>query len=416
MKEIGRRTFLKGLGAGTVVSATALYGGVAFACNNGNKEGEPENSNLAGATSKVYMTREITPAALLAIYAATGRSLTGRVAVKVHTGESEASNHLRPDFIKDLVQHVNGTIVECNTAYGGNRANAANHLRVAEERGFTAIAPVDILDADGEISLPFPGGKHIKEDFVGSHFANYDSLLVLTHFKGHAMGGFGGALKNISIGIASTSGKCWIHSAGNSRTSPWGGAQNPFLESMAEASGAVISRMGENIVYINVMNNLSVDCDCNGRPAAPELEDVGILASLDPVALDKACVDQIYAADPQRSASLRRRIEGQNGTLILTHAESLGLGSRQYELIPLESASANENLPKADDYTVHLSPQGDKLSVSGDFKQLTLTNMNGATLAQTNERSLQVGEFPAGVYLLKIDSENRAVTRKIWKK
>jgi uncharacterized Fe-S center protein len=412
--KTGRRTFLK-----WVALLPALIGGRSYIRGAGVKEKEEASGTKAAAEelSKVYMSRQITSDAMLALYAAAGRSLTGRVAVKVHTGESEASNHLRPGFIKDLVQRVNGTIVECNTAYGGSRTNAADHLRVVAERGFTAIAPVDILDAEGEISLPFPNGKHITEDFVGSHIANYDSLLVLTHFKGHAMGGFGGALKNISIGMASTSGKCWIHSGGNSRTSPWGGAQNPFLESMAEASGAVMNRMGENIVYINVMNNLSVDCDCSGRPAAPELEDIGILASLDPVALDKACVDHIYAADARRSASLRRRIEGQNGTLVLTHAESLGLGSRQYELVMLEdNPSGNEPLPKADDYRVYLSPEGDNLNVSGDFSQLTLINMNGATVARTNGNSLQTGAFPAGIYLLKIDAGNRAVTRKIWKK
>ncbi|MDR1879584.1 MAG: DUF362 domain-containing protein, partial [Tannerellaceae bacterium] len=287
----------------------------------------------------------------------------------------------------------------------------------AAERGFTAIANVDILDAEGEISLPFPNGRQITENFVGAHLANYDSLLVLSHFKGHAMAGFGGALKNISIGIASPSGKCWIHSGGNSRTSPWGGAQNPFLESMAEASGSVINRMDGNIVYINVMNNLSVDCDCNGRPAAPELGDIGILASLDPVALDKACVDLVYAADARQSASLRRRIEGQNGTHLLTHAASLGLGSQQYELIALESGpTANAYLPKTDDHRVYLSPGGDKLSVSGDVNQLTLINMNGATMAQTNGNNLQVGAFPSGIYLLKIDSGNRTITRKIGKK
>jgi uncharacterized Fe-S center protein len=329
--KINRRKFLKGM---------ALVPVIVGACSRG--KGSPDEPELpveppaippSGDPSAVYMTDRITPDAMLALYTALGRNLTGRVAVKVHTGESETSNHLRPDFIKDLVQHVNGTIVECNTAYGGNRDTTAEHRQVAVSRGFTAIAEVDILDAEGEISLPFPGGKHITEDFVGSHFANYNSLLVLSHFKGHAMGGFGGALKNISIGIASQSGKCWIHSAGNSRTSPWGGAQNPFLESMAEAAGAVMNRMGENTAYINVMNRLSVDCDCNGRPAAPELDDIGILASLDPVALDKACVDRIYAADTQRSASLRRRIEAQNGTLILAHAEALGLGTQQYELI-----------------------------------------------------------------------------------
>jgi uncharacterized Fe-S center protein len=189
------------------------------------------------------------------------------------------------------------------------------------------------------IRLPFANGRNITEDLVGSHFADYNSFLVLSHFKGHAMGGFGGAMKNISIGIASSEGKCWIHTGGRSTTSPWGGAQNVFLESMAEAAGAVMNSLGENMSYINVMNNLSIDCDCNSHPAAPQLPDIGILASLDPVALDKACVDLIYAANPQQSASLRQRIEQQNGTLILAHAELLGLGRQEYELINIEQNS-----------------------------------------------------------------------------
>jgi uncharacterized Fe-S center protein len=209
------------------------------------------------------------------------------------------------------------------------------HRQVAADHGFTAIAAVDILDAEGSVSLPFAGGKNLKEDFVGSHFTNYDSYLVLSHFKGHAMGGFGGAIKNISIGIASSEGKAWIHSGGTSRTNPWGGPQEKFLESMAEAAGAVMNNLGDNIVYINVMNHLSVDCDCSSNPAPPEMDDIGILASLDPVALDKACVDQVYASDTQRSASLRRRIESRNGMLTLNHAEALKLGSQKYELVKI---------------------------------------------------------------------------------
>jgi uncharacterized Fe-S center protein len=206
------------------------------------------------------------------------------------------------------------------------------HKQVAIDHGFTAIAAVDILDEDGSMSLPFAKGKHITEDFVGSHFANYDSFLVLSHFKGHAMAGFGGALKNISIGIASSEGKSWIHTGGTARTGIRGD-QNAFLESMADASGAIMNKLGDNIVYISVMNHLSVDCDCASNPAPPEMDDIGILSSLDPVALDKACIDLIYAADTQRSASLRQRIESRNGTLILDHAEALGLGSQHYELV-----------------------------------------------------------------------------------
>jgi uncharacterized Fe-S center protein len=320
----------------SLVLAFCLF--MACGSNGNNPSGgtEPPPAPQPAAAAKVYMTRQITPAALVAIYDSLGRDLQGKVAVKVSTGEPGGHHFLAPNLIKDLVQSLNGTIVECNTAYGGSRANSAQHKQVAIDHGFAAIAPVDIMDEEGEISLPFAKGKNITEDFVGSHFANYDSYLVLSHFKGHAMAGFGGALKNISIGIASSAGKCWIHSGGNSKTSPWGGAQTPFLESMAEAAGAVMNSLGENILYINVMNHLSIDCDCSSNPAPPELDDIGILASLDPVALDKACIDLIYASDTQRSASLRRRIEAQNGTHILTHAEALELGTQQYELIMID--------------------------------------------------------------------------------
>jgi uncharacterized Fe-S center protein len=281
------------------------------------------------------MTRDISPAGLAAAYKALGRSLPGKVAVKLSTGEPGGHHFLSPDLIKDLVGSVKGTIVECNTAYGGRRTSTAMHKQVARDHGFTAIAPVDIMDEDGSISLPVIRGNNLTENFVGAHFSNYDSFLVLSHFKGHSMGGFGGAIKNISIGIASSQGKNWIHSGGTSRTSMRGG-QTAFLESMAEAAGAVMNSLGERIVYINVMNHLSIDCDCSSNPAPPELDDIGILASLDPVALDKACVDQIYASDTRRSASLRQRIESRNGGHTLDHAEALGLGSRRYELVMLD--------------------------------------------------------------------------------
>ncbi|MDR1949592.1 MAG: DUF362 domain-containing protein [Spirochaetaceae bacterium] len=285
---------------------------------------------------KVYFTKNISPEALLDIYAALGRKLPGRVAVKLSTGEPGGHHFLDPALIKDLVQSVKGVIVESNTAYGGRRANTAMHKQVARDHGFIAIAPVDILDEEGSLSLPFAKGKNITEDLVGSHFANYDSYLVLSHFKGHAMGGFGGAIKNISIGIASSEGKAWIHSGGTSRTNPWGGKQEAFLESMAEAAGAVMNTLGDNIVYISVMNHLSVDCDCSSNPAPPEMDDIGILASLDPVALDKACVDQVYASDTRRSASLRQRIESRKGMLTLDHAQTLGLGNKAYELVMID--------------------------------------------------------------------------------
>lgn len=286
--------------------------------------------------SKVYMTKDISPTGLAEMYKAMGRDLPGKVAVKLSTGEPGGHHFLSPALIKDLVQTLHGTIVECNTAYGGQRASTAMHKQVAKDHGFTAIAPVDIMDEEGSISLPFPKGKNIKEDLVGSHFGRYDSFLVLSHFKGHAMGGFGGAIKNISIGIASASGKSWIHSAGVTKSGFRAGPQDAFLESMAEAAGAVINKLGHNIVYINVMNHLSVDCDCDSNPAPPEMDEIGILASLDPIALDKACVDQVYASDTKRSASLRERIESRNGMHTLDHAEALGLGSQKYELVMID--------------------------------------------------------------------------------
>ena len=226
--------------------------------------------------------------------------------------------------------------MECNTAYSGSRAETAMHRQVAKDHGFTAIAEVDIMDASGEMTLPVNGGKNLKENYVGKNFANYDFCIVLSHFKGHAMGGFGGAIKNASIGIASSGGKAWIHSAGASKTNPWGGAQDPFLESMAEATKSVSDYLdnGKRILYINVMNHLSVDCDCDGNPAEPDMHDIGILSSLDPVALDQACVDLIYAAPDGKS--LIERIESRNGTHTLAHAEAIGLGSRRYDLVSLD--------------------------------------------------------------------------------
>lgn len=284
----------------------------------------------------VYMTTDISPEGIKKVYEALGRNLTGNVAVKLSTGEAGGSYYLSPDLIKDLVQSVNGTIVECNTAYGGSRANTAMHRQVAEDHGFTAIANVDIMDENGSLSIPVTGGKNLTEDLVGANLEHYDSMMVLSHFKGHSMGGFGGAVKNISIGVGSAEGKLLIHSGGKSRTS-WGGAsQDAFLESMAEAASAVIDYMGEeNMLYINVMNNLSVDCDCDSNPVEPDMHDIGILASLDPVALDQACVDLVYAADD--GDSLIERMESRNGIHTLEHAETIGAGSRSYELISVDS-------------------------------------------------------------------------------
>ena len=245
-----------------------------------------QQPEAAQGTPVVYMTQEITPEGLMAVYQALQWEPQGRVAVKLSTGEPPASNYLRPELIAGLVQSLDGTIVECNTAYGGSRAETAMHYQVAEDHGFTAIADFQILDEDGSMTLPVQGGTRLSENYVGAAFEDYDSYLVLSHFKGHSMAGYGGAIKNISIGLGSSEGKAWIHSAGSSLTNPWGGDQDAFLESMAEAGKSVSDYLGDQIVYINVMNRLSVDCDCDGNPAEPDMHDIGILASTDPVALD----------------------------------------------------------------------------------------------------------------------------------
>ena len=291
------------------------------------------------ANPKVYLTRTITPEALVRIYEALGREATGRVAVKLSTGEPGGHHFLQPALVAPLVRKVGGTIVECNTAYGGGRARTADHLKAAADHGFTAIAAVDIMDAEGETALPVEGGRHLAEDYVGKNFLNYDFTVVLSHFKGHAMGGFGGAIKNISIGIASSAGKAWIHSAGKTKNAAemWSALppQDDFLESMAEAAKAVADHCGERILYINVMNTLSVDCDAH--PAAPEMGDIGILASTDPVALDKACVDLVYASDDPGKVHLIERIESRHGTHTLDHAAAIGLGDPDYELIDIDN-------------------------------------------------------------------------------
>ena len=286
----------------------------------------------------VYMTRDISPAGLDAVYEALGRKAEGKVAVKISTGEPGGNHYLQPALIGGLVKKIGGTIVECNTAYGGGRAATADHLKAAEQHGFTAIAPVDIMDAKGETALPVAGGTHLQEDFVGSHFLDYDFVVVLSHFKGHAMGGFGGALKNISIGIASSAGKAWIHTAGKTKTDLWNNLpeQDAFLESMAEAAKAVADYCGDKILYINVMNNLSVDCDCDAHPAAPQMGAIGIFASLDPVALDQACVDQVYASEEPGKVHLIERMESRHGIHTLEHAAALGVGSRDYKLVDLD--------------------------------------------------------------------------------
>ena len=400
-----RRDFLKTSGAAALaVMATGKLGAYA----------SPEIKEVKDDLPKVFFTKDISPAGMMAAYAALARTLPGKVAVKVSTGEPGGHNFLSPTLIKDLVQSVSGTIVECNTAYGGRRSSSAQHKQVAADHGFTAIAAVDIMDEDGSVSLPFAAGKNITEDFVGSHFKDYQSFLVLSHFKGHAMAGFGGAMKNISIGIGSVEGKCWIHSGGHSRTSPWGGAQDPFLESMAEAGGAVMGSLGDNILFINVMNHLSIDCDCSSNPAPSQLDDIGILSSHDPVALDKACVDLIYAADPAKRASLVRRMEQQNGIHCLNHAASLGLGSLTYEIVDLDKDTAIEHVSGRNDlFVVYPNPVTDRINVSGDFESITLLNINGSRILQTSENVISFSGMPAGIYLLQINGKESVVKKVI---
>ena len=306
----------------------------------GYVQAQDKTSDSASELPKVYLIKEITPENLVKIYEALGRKAEGKVAVKLSTGEPGGHNFLQPTLIAPLVRKMNGTIVECNTAYGGGRANTEAHLKAAADHGFTAIAKVDIMDADGEVSLPVKGGKHLKEDFVGKNYLNYDFTVVLSHFKGHAMGGFGGAIKNISIGIASSGGKAWIHSAGTTKdvSKVWGNLpeQDNFLESMAEAANAVTDHCGDKILYIRVANNLSVDCDCDSSPEDPRKGDIGILASLDPVALDRACTDLVRSSEDHGKIHLIERIDSRHGMHTLDYAEQLGMGSQKYELVELK--------------------------------------------------------------------------------
>ncbi len=287
--------------------------------------------------SKVYFSQEITPEKLVEIYHALGREATGRVAVKISTGEPGGHNYLKPALIGDLVRMLNGTIVECNTAYGGGRADTQSHLKAAADHGFTAIAPVDIMDADGDVELPVVGGRHLQVDLVGAHYLNYDFTVILSHFKGHQMGGFGGAIKNMSIGIASSAGKAWIHTAGRARKINWRELpeQDHFLEAMAEAAKAVADHCGERILYINVANRLSVDCDCDSNPDEPRMGDIGLLASLDPVALDRASTDLVRNSEDPGKVHLIERIDSRHGMHTLDWAEKLGMGSQTYELIAI---------------------------------------------------------------------------------
>ncbi len=288
----------------------------------------------------VYFTREITPESLVKIYHKLDKKLKGKIGVKISTGESGGHNYLKPELIGKLVNELKATIVECNTAYAGRRNTTEAHQQAIEEHGFTKIAEVDIMDGKSEMEIP-ANGKHLDVDIVGKNLQNYDALVNLAHFKGHAMGGFGGVLKNQSIGVASSAGKTYIHTAGKTRNPSelWDNLpeQNAFLESMAEAAKAVADYMKGNIVYIDVMNNLSVDCDCDSHPEDPCMADIGILASTDPVAVDQACIDKIWSSTDAGRDHFIERVERQNGRHILPYAEQIGLGSRNYELVELDN-------------------------------------------------------------------------------
>ena len=296
-------------------------------------------SVVAMSQSKVYFTRDISPESLLRIYEALGVKPQGHVAVKISSGEGGNKHYLKPTLIRQLVEHVNGTIVECCTAYGGTRQDVKQHWKTIHEHGFDSIFAVDIMDEFGQMRIPVKDRKHIKYNIVGQHLANYDFMINLAHFKGHQMGGFGGVLKNASIGVASTAGKWNIHSAGVSQDHWVTAPQDDFLESMAAAAQSVHEYMGGRVVYINVMNNMSVDCDCDGNPAAPELKDMGIVASLDPVAADQTCLDMVFshkATPGDDNKPLIQRINRQHGTYITDYAEQIGLGSKKYTLVNLD--------------------------------------------------------------------------------
>ena len=288
--------------------------------------------------SKVYFTKEITPESVVKMYDTLGVKLNGKVAVKLHSGEEGNQNYLRPEFVKKIVEYVNGTVVECNTAYEGSRNSTEKHKKLLEEHGWSKYFDVDLMDAEGpDKVLKIENGKILKENFIGKNIDRYDSMLVLSHFKGHAMGGYGGALKQLSIGCASSEGKAWIHSAGRSKDQfkIWGDLpeQDKFLEAMADAASSVHNLFKGRIVYINIMKNLSVDCDCCSVAENPCMADIGILASTDPIAIDQACIDLVYnSKDPGRDHFVER-VERQNGIHTIEAAAELGFGTREYELI-----------------------------------------------------------------------------------
>lgn len=341
------------------------------------------------AQSNVFFTKEITAESLVRVFEALGVEPTGNVAVKISTGESAKSNYLRPELIVNLVNLTGGTIVECNTAYGGMRDATISHMHIIEQRGFNQIAKVDIMDSEGSMEIPVSDTTWIKKDIVGSHLANYDFMINLAHFKGHARGGYGGVLKNQSIGVAARSGKCYIHTAGESTITIEGNnTQDSFLESMAAAAQAVhnyFHQDGKNIVYIDVMNNLSVDCDCNPLPAAPEIADIGILASTDPVALDKACLDLIFEYEPtigNDPQPLIDRINEMHGTHIIEYAEEIGLGQQAYNLIEIDEDGIEE-----------IDPQ----NPNPELLRYNVFSIDGRKILH-NAKSLE--SLPSGVYII----------------
>ena len=289
--------------------------------------------------STVYFIKDITPENVVKIYEKLGKELTGKVAVKVHSGEKGNQNYLHPEFMRSIVEHIHGTIVECNTAYEGARNTTEKHQQLIKDHGWTDYFPVDIMDAEADTTLEIPNGKVIKQNFVGQNLNNYDSMLVLSHFKGHPMGGYGGALKQLSIGVASSAGKAWIHSAGKTKDQNelWSNVaeQDQFLEAMADAASSVVAHFNGNMAFINIMCNMSVDCDCCAVAEDPCMKDIGILASLDPIAIDRACVDLVKNSDDPGRGHLLERITSRHGEHTIEAAATLGFGSTDYELIEL---------------------------------------------------------------------------------
>ena len=287
-------------------------------------------------SATVYFSRTITPEKVLELYKLVDKELPGKVAIKVHSGEKGNQNFLKPDFWRPVIDHVGGTVVECNTAYNGERNTTEKHRRLIEYHGWSKYYPVDLLDAEGpDLELPIPGGKVIRKNFVGKDIVNYDSMLVLSHFKGHPMGGYGGALKQLSIGVASSYGKAYIHGAGVPENI-WTADHDSFLESMADAASSVIEYFKGNVIYVNVMKNMSVDCDYCAKAEDPCIADIGILVSTDPIAIDQACIDLVYASTDPGRPHLLERIESRNGVHTIEAAAELGYGSREYTLVEVE--------------------------------------------------------------------------------